>query len=363
MPVKKKPTSPAPRRLITLMLVDDHPLWRKMLKKVMDNSRVAKVVAEAGNGEEAVEIANKINPDIALMDIDLPVMNGIEATRRLNEAGFSTKVLVLAASDEKSRVLNAVRAGAKGYLLKTAGPKEILDAIRRVHHGELVFPAELADLVLEELKAPTPSARERLRVVLGDSSLLFREGLSRVLTEAGFDVAASVGTRDQLNQVSETDPPDVFIVDLELADLPDRSDVGLLVLSQDVDAGSAIELLGQRSKGIGYLLKDRVSDVRQLVDAIERVAAGESVIDSEVATSLATAKRAGNPLGELTDREREILELMAEGRSNQAISEQLFLTPKTVEGHIGHIFSKLGLEPTQDEHRRVVAVLTYLRSA
>jgi serine/threonine-protein kinase len=133
-------------------------------------------------------------------------------------------------------------------------------------------------------------------------------------------------------------------------------------LSEEVDAGSAIELLAHGSHGVGYILKDRVSDVRQLIDAIERVAGGESVIDPEVATRLAAPRREKNPLDELTERERGILELMAEGRSNQAISELLFLTPKTVEGHISHIFSKLGLEPTPDEHRRVVAVLTYLGS-
>lgn len=140
------------------------------------------------------------------------------------------------------------------------------------------------------------------------------------------------------------------------------ADVGVLFLSDHVDAASAVEVISQRSKGIGYLLKDRVSDVGQFVDAVERVASGESVIDHDVAAHLAAPRSERNPLDELTEREREILELMAEGRSNQSISEQLFLTPKTVEGHIGHIFSKLGLEPTPDEHRRVVAVLTYLRS-
>ena len=218
MPAKRKTTTTAqrPRRLITLMLVDDHPLWRKMLKKVMDNSRVARVVAEAGNGEEALGLAQKANPDVALMDIDLPLMNGIEATRRLADLKPETKVLVLAASDEKGRVLSAVRAGAKGYLLKTAGPGEVIDAVRRVHRGELVFPPELADVVLSELRTPTAARQEGLKIIIGDASVLFREGLSRVLTESGFEVVGGVGNAEQLISLAEANTPDLLIIDRKL---------------------------------------------------------------------------------------------------------------------------------------------------
>jgi DNA-binding NarL/FixJ family response regulator len=217
------------------MLVDDHPMWLRTIRAVVQDGGVGKVVAQATDGAEAVALAAQAKPELIVMDVAMPGLGGIDATKRLREVLPNLKVLILSASDASSDILAALEAGADGYLLKTVQPKEVLDAIVRIHGGEAVFPAVVADVVLSHLRA-----------------------------------------------------------------------------------GEA---------GDGRTPEPRVSK-----------------------------------LDVLTDREREVLALMAEGRGNQAIAERLTLTLKTVETHVRSIFAKLQLEPTSDDHRRVVAVLTYLRS-
>ena len=226
---------------IDLMLVDDHPMWRDTLRTLLLHSNVGSVVAEAGDGDEALVQAGATSPDLVIMDINLPTIDGIETTRRLTQLYPAMKVLVLSSSDDRAQVVDAVRAGASGYLLKTAAPSELVDAVRRIHVGEMVFPPSLATIVLDELR----------RAQAGESSL-----------------------------------------------------------------------------------------VSGLVDQPAKSAA----------------------LTELTDREQEVLALMAEGHSNQAIAEKLFLGVKTVETHVSQIFMKLGLEPASEIQRRVLAVLAYLRA-
>lgn len=215
----------------------------------------------------------------------------------------------------------------------------------------------------------------RLRVLVADDAALFREGVARVLEDAGFVVAGAVGDAEELMERVRADPPDVAVVDIRMPpthtnegliaaarireELPS---VGVLVLSQYVETQHAMRLLEASADGVGYLLKDRVADVGELADGVRRVAGGGSVIDPEVVSQLLRRRRAADPLERLTEREREILSLMAEGRSNQAISERLFLSPKTVETHVGHIFDKLGLLPAADDHRRVLAVIAFLRT-
>lgn len=223
-------TSKKPRD-IALMIVDDHPLWRASLRQVLEHKKAATIVAEASNGAEALEIARKAKPDVIVMDMDLPTVDGVEATRQLLEDEPNTKVLFLSASDTRDKVLEAIEAGASGYLIKTASPDEIASAVRRVHGGEAVFAPSLANIVLDEFRRlSTGGARRR------------------------------------------------------------------------------------------------------------------------------------SPLDALTDRERDVLKLMAEGRSNRAIGERLSLSPKTVETHVASIFTKLGLQEAPDDHRRVLAVVTYLRT-
>ena len=231
-PKVEMPRAPARKpRDIKLMIVDDHPLWRNSLRQVLEHKKAATIVAEASNGAEALEIARKVKPDVIVMDMDLPNMNGVDATKGLLAEIPEVKVLFLSALDTRDKVLEAVEAGASGYLIKTASPDEIASAVRRVHSGEAVFAPSLAGAVLDEFR---------------------------------------------------------------------------------------------------------------------RLSTGGT--------------RRGKPLDSLTPREREVLNLMAEGRSNRAIGQGLHLSSKTVEAHVASIFIKLGLQEAPDDHRRVLAVVTYLRS-
>jgi DNA-binding NarL/FixJ family response regulator len=213
-----------------------------------------------------------------------------------------------------------------------------------------------------------------LRVAIADDSTLFREGLATMLAGAGVEVTAQAADAAELLEFVAADPPDAVIVDIRMP--PTHTDegltvarqirtrfpsVGVLVLSAYVETDFAYELVEEARRGAGYLLKDSVSDVDELIDSLRRIAHGGSVVDQEVVAALVGRSRTGSLLDQLTLREREILSLIAEGRSNQAISQRLFLSERTVESHVGSIFTKLGLLPTSDDHRRVLAVLAYLR--
>lgn len=213
-------------------------------------------------------------------------------------------------------------------------------------------------------------------MVIADDAVLLREGIASVLASHGFEVAAQAGDPEALLQAVEEHQPDLVVTDIRMPptltdegiraaeELAERHPgVGALVLSQYVEAAFALRLLGQGAKGRGYLLKETVPDIETLVDAARTVAAGGSFVDPELVKRLVTKSDGHDSLAELTEREREILALMAEGRSNAAIGGHLFLSPKTVETHIGSIFSKLGLTPAADDHRRVLAVLRYLRAS
>lgn len=213
-----------------------------------------------------------------------------------------------------------------------------------------------------------------MRVILAEDSVLFREGLARLLAELGVEVAAQTGSTGNLMQLVTGRRPDVVILDIRMP--PTRTDeglvaaidlrrhhpgVGVLLLSQYVETQLVLTLL-QEGGGIGYLLKDRVADLDTFSSALTTVARGGSVVDPEVVSTLVSNRR-HDPLDQLTEREKDVLRLMAEGRTNQAISERLYLSPKTIEAHVTAIFSKLQLDPTPNDHRRVLAVLTYLRHA
>jgi serine/threonine-protein kinase len=211
--------------------------------------------------------------------------------------------------------------------------------------------------------------------VLADDEALLREGLARLLAEAGFEVAGTAGDATELLRLVEARRPQLAVVDIKMP--PDHSeegliaaqeirrrfpDVGVLVLSHYLESRYAMSLIEELPERSGYLLKDRVSDIGVLTDALRRIADGECVIDPTIVSRLIRHRRNVGPLSQLTDREREVLELMAEGHSNSGVCERLVLSPKTVEGHVNNIFRKLDIGDAPTYHRRVVAVLTFLRA-
>jgi DNA-binding NarL/FixJ family response regulator len=214
-----------------------------------------------------------------------------------------------------------------------------------------------------------------VRVVIAEDSVLLREGLERLLGENGLDVVGSSGDADELLRNVERCAPDVAVIDIRLppthndegmrAALEIRAthpDTGVLVLSQYVEVGLAMQLLAESADGAGYLLKDRISDVQDFAAAVRRVATGGSAIDPIIVSTLLSRRRGDDPLDALTPREREVLELMAEGRSNQGIADKLVITLRAVEKYVSSIFGKLGLPSSGSDSRRVLAVLLYLRS-
>ena len=214
-----------------------------------------------------------------------------------------------------------------------------------------------------------------VRAVIAEDSTLLREGLARLLAEAGFEVVGQARDAGELLLKVRSHRPDVAVVDIRMP--PSYTDegiraareirarhreTGVLVLSEHVAHTYAVELLGDSAEGLGYLLKDRVSDVEEFTGAVCRVAEGGSALDPLVVGELVGRTRRDDPLKRLSPREREVLELMAEGRSNQAIGQRLFISPRAVEKHVTSIFIKLGLPAAPEDHRRVLAVLTFLRS-
>ena len=214
-----------------------------------------------------------------------------------------------------------------------------------------------------------------MRVVIAEDSVLLREGLARLLEEAGFDVVAQCENAEDLLLKVRSFSPDVVIVDIRMP--PTHSDegllaaraikaqhpsVGVLVLSQYVEVGLALKLLAESAEGVGYLLKDRIGDVKEFVAAVRRVAGGGSALDPTIVSTMLARQRPDDPIASLTPREREVLELMAGGSSNQGIADSLVITLRAVEKYVSSIFGKLGLPSTGSESRRVLAVLLYLRS-
>jgi DNA-binding NarL/FixJ family response regulator len=242
-----------------------------------------------------------------------------------------------------------------------------LDAPERIYQlGGNEFPALRADVAEHGLGAP-------IRVVVAEDSVLLREGVASLLTDAGFQIVGQAGTADELLLKVRSYEPDVAVVDIRMPPThtdegleaaqkirEQYPDVGVLLLSQYVEAGYALELLQGNAEGVGYLLKDRVSDMNEFAAAVKRVAQGGSALDPQVVSQLVGSRRGDDPIEQLTPREREVLELIAEGRSNKGIADKLVVTERAVEKHITSIFGKLRLPTAPEDHRRVLAVLAYV---
>jgi DNA-binding NarL/FixJ family response regulator len=285
------------------------------------------------------------------------------------------------------RAARVANAGHGGQVILSAPAKALLPDVPARDLGEhrllgLPHPEHLFQLEGEGLATDLPPLRNSepaaaaTRAVLADDSVLLREGIARLLNDAGIEVVAQSGTADDLLRHVGMHRPDVAIVDIRMP--PTHTDEGLqaarrirerhpdtgvLVLSQYVEADYALELLEDSAEGVGYLLKDRVSDVDEFTSAVRRVSDGGSALDPAVVSELVGRRRKSSPVEGLTPREREVLELMAEGRSNQAIAERMFVTLRAVEKHVTSIFTKLGLPATEGDHRRVLAVLAFLRQS
>ena len=332
----------------TILIVDDAAGFRVQARALLTADGF-EVVGEAADGLSGLEAARALRPDLVLLDIGLPDVEGFEVAHELAIDGPPPFVVLTS-----SREAGAYRAPPR----RESGP--------RVHPEGPAF------------RSGDPGADPRamtIRIALADDSVLLREGIARLLDEARFEVVAQAGDATGLLAAVREHHPDVAIVDIRMP--PTFTDEGLRAAEAiREEHGSAVGVLvlsqirrdhiraPTRRRWIGwdgYLLKDRVDDLEDFSDAVRRIARGGSVIDPEVVAQLVGRRRARVPLDDLTEREREVLALMAEGRSNQAICDRLFLAPKTVEAHIANIFSKLELLPAPDDHRRVLAVLALLR--
>jgi DNA-binding NarL/FixJ family response regulator/class 3 adenylate cyclase len=284
------------------------------------------------------------------------------------------------------RVVRIAGAGHGGQVLASAEVVASHASVSARDLGEfrlpgLPTPERIHQLLADDLPRDFPPLRNTvsnlgaaISVVLADDTVLLREGVARLLSDAGFDVVAQSANAEDLLRHVAMHKPAVAVVDIRMP--PTHTDEGLraareirerfpntgvLVLSQYVEAGYAMDLLSENTEGVGYLLKDRVSDIEDFAAAVRRVSEGGSALDPAVVSELVGRRRRDDPLDELTPREREVLELMAEGRSNQAIADRLFVTLRAVEKHVTSIFSKLDLPASTDDHRRVLAVLLFLR--
>ena len=297
---------------------------------------------------------------------------------RLCDAGHGGQVLLSKSTvelldgvqleDLGEHELRGLRAPQQIFQLSTAEPTRRFPALR-------LGNGHPADAQAQPAGRAAKKSRDRVRVVLAEDAVLLREGMARLLGEWGFEIVGQSGTADDLMLKVRSYSPDVAIVDIRMPPTQTdeglqaareirekHPDVGVLVLSQHVQPDYALELLAESAEGVGYLLKDRVSDIDEFAAAVRRVAEGGSALDPALVSQLVERPRAHGPLDELTPRESDVLELMAEGRSNQAIAERLFITPGAVEKHTANIFRKLGLAPALEDHRRVLAVLAFLRA-
>ncbi len=363
-----------------ILVIDDNTAFRGVLGQLLAADGFV-VVAGAATGADGVRLAAEHDPEVVMVDVQLPDIDGFEVTERL------------ARLDRRSR-------GDPHVEPRRERPRDARDGEpctwlhpegRDLGHGDrsaaradpLSLPVrsvarqrDFGDNAAHRRRALRSRARHApIRVALADDSVLLREGIARLLADKGFEIVGQSGTAEDLLLKVRSYSPDIAIVDIKMP--PTHTDEGLraakeirerypdtavLVLSQYVEEGYALELLQTSTEGVGYLLKDRVYDLTDFVAAVKRVAEGGSALDPSVVSQLVGRRRRDDPIGDLSPREREVLALMAEGLSNSAIAARVFLTERGVEKHVTSIFQKLRLPVAADTHRRVLAVVAFLQS-
>lgn len=330
--------------LVTVLIVDDHAQFREYLRSVLETDGF-EVVADVGDGAEALAAAAATHPDLVLLDVHLgDGPDGFEVARQLAALPSPPSVIVTSSRSENAYSDRIESAPVVGFV-----PKDELS------------PATIRGLV----------ARPPVTVAIAEDSLLFREGIVRVLSDLGFTVAGQVADGTELLALLESTPVDVVIVDIRMpptftveglataAQIAERyPTVGVMVLSQYLEPDYVLRLLDDHARGRGYLLKDRVGDLPSFAQALQRVAAGGQAVDPGVVATLMDG--ATDPLRSLTDREHDVLRLMAQGLSNDGIAAELVVSHRTVEAHVGRIFDKLGIDRGTSQNPRVGAVLQFL---
>ena len=348
----------------SVLVVDDDEQFRNLAVRILQ-SWGHTVVGEAATVVEANLTAARLAPDFVLADIGLPDGDGFALTRELCALPVPPEVVLISSDADVGNHSAAERVGASGFVPKD----EVAGARMRV----LLAGTRSAATARP---ASEPSAVEQpIRVVLGEDDVLLRSGIAKLIGEAGIDVVAQAGDAEDLMRKALAHKPDVAIIDVQMP--PRREDDGLvaalelrrqlpemavLILSNHSEPALAEELIRDRAEGVGYLLKERVGEVSSFVEAIRRVARGGSALDPAVVNRILNRRSADDPLDALTRRECSVLELMAEGKSNGGIADTLFISGAAVEKHITSIFRKLGIPPASSEHRRVHAVLTFIRN-
>jgi DNA-binding NarL/FixJ family response regulator/class 3 adenylate cyclase len=329
-------------------------------------------------GERPVRVRMGIHTGEPAVEEDDYVGIDVHHVARLCSVGHGGQVLLSQATLDALEDIDVKDLG-EHKLKGLPRPERIFQLVRSEVENEFpplrVVNGPGADAQAEPVGGSAQKDAKPLRVVLADDSVLLREGVALLLGDAGFEVVGQSGTADDLLLKVRSYAPDVAVVDIRMPPTQTdeglraaqeiratHPDVGVLVLSQHVEPAYAMELLAESAEGVGYLLKDRVADIDEFAAAVRRVAEGGSALDPALVTQLVGRRRTSDPIDDLTPREREVLELMAEGRSNQAIGERLFITPRAVEKHITNIFGKLRLPPAPEDHRRVLAVLAFLRA-
>jgi serine/threonine-protein kinase PknK len=351
-----------------LLIVDDNARFVQAARDLLQRQG-ADVVGVASNAAEAIRLAGELQPDCVLVDIDLGPESGFDLASRLT-AEHHQRVVLVSVHNEAEFIDRIATTSALGFIpkadLSVGRIREVLDDVALRSDGEQASGAML------KMRQDFPGVSRGTRVVLAEDDTLLREGTASLLEAHGFDVVGQSGDAAGLLERVRSERPDLVIVDIRMppthttegldaahairAEFPD---IAIVVLSAHAELDQATDLIG-RGERSGYLLKSRVIDVDDFIETLHRIVAGGTFVDPALVHALVTARRIQDPLDALSSREREVLALMAEGRSNAGIAHELYVSDGTIEKHIRSILMKLNITEAADDHRRVLAVLTYL---